>query len=93
MTTGFTILFFAAIAVAWIVMGCSFAAAFKAPFVVMFPGLALLLAHTILFDNYEALPVTLIALFTLVGMYLFGLMCLRVIIPKAEEKKPDETAA
>lgn len=93
MSPGFIIIFLVANVVAWIVMGGGFSAAFKAPFVVMFPGLALLLAHTVLFDNYEGLPATFIALFTLVGMYLFGLMCLRVVIPKAEEKKPEETAA
>lgn len=93
MSAELTFVLVAAVFVAWLIMGCSFAAAFKAPFVVLFPGVSLLLAHALMFDNFAALPTTLIGVMSLLGMYVFALMCLRVMIPRADTKTPDKPEA
>lgn len=81
-------LFISALAylVAWLVMGRGWGAAFKAPFAVLISGIALVTVHATLFDGFASLPETILAMVSFAAMYLFGIMCLRVAVPKRKAK-------
>lgn len=72
--------------VAWLVMGVSWSAAFRAPFAVLIPGIALASALAVMFDGFDQLFGMIMAMIWFSGLFLFGVMCLRVAIPKGSDE-------
>lgn len=62
--------------VAWIAMGRGWGAAFKAPFAVLLPGVALIVAHATMFEGFQNLPPIFSAILVFEVFFLFAVACL-----------------
>ncbi|MGE0025355.1 MAG: hypothetical protein AB7S70_17170 [Hyphomicrobium sp.] len=67
--------------VTWAVLGASWRAAGRAPFVVFVPAVALVLLNAVITDSYTALGWQLITLVSWEIGYFFLYVCLRIAIP------------
>lgn len=87
MSPEWTAVFLAAHVIAWLINGRNWGAAFRAPVAVSIPAIAGLLLYCTILDGYMMVPQILLAMVTVVGNYIFGLMILKIIVGKKSEKE------
>lgn len=78
--------FFIAHLISWLLMGATWRAAFLAPVAVVVPTLATLLAGSVLFDGFAQLPAVFGVIASFEVSLVFGLLCLRMAVPRAPVK-------
>ena len=70
--------------VAWSALGGGWRGAARAPFVVFFPALALLVLDAVMNDSYAALGLKIWTLVAWELLYFFGYICLRLATRPAQ---------
>lgn len=72
--------------VAWLAMGGTWSAAFRAPIAVLIPSVGVVLLHSAMFHGFSYLPYVLGQLVAFEALCFFAVLCARTAVPKSKQQ-------